>query len=106
MVGNSRYRILTPEGSLSDDAFVIAPEQPEKIKTDCLLVIDETTGRRMTVHGTRLFPAECSGSSDLGTGPRSRCLGCGRVSRVIEDEVVCLLHEDEAACVFVQSQPR
>jgi hypothetical protein len=103
MVGTIHYRILSPDGSLSDDTFVTAPDQPETIKDDCLLVIDEMTEQRLTVHGTRLFPAECPTPSPINPESRSRCLDCGRVSGVVEDAVVCPLHQDEAACVFVQS---
>jgi hypothetical protein len=79
-------------------------DQPEKIIADCLLVTNEMTGRRVTVHGTRLFPAELDGSPAVTDESRSRCLQCGHVSGVVDDEVVCPVHGDEAACVFVRAQ--
>jgi hypothetical protein len=102
MVEGIHYRILSPDGSLSDDTFVTAPDQPENIKSDCLLVIDDVTGRRLTVHGTRLFPAAQGGLPPVRTASPSRCLKCGRVSGVVEDEVVCTAEHDAAACLFVQ----
>jgi hypothetical protein len=104
MAAKNHFRILSPDGSLSRDTFVIAPEQPESIMADCLLVIDEMTGRRMTVHETRLFPAECSSSPELATAPQSRCLACGRVVGVVEDEVTCPLEPGELPCVFLHAQ--
>jgi len=99
-----RFRILTADGTLSSETFVMAPEQPEAIKADCLLVVDETTGQRLTVHETRLFPAELHGAPVPMAAARSVCLECGRVGGVVEDEVVCPQHPDGSPCVVVQAQ--
>ncbi len=100
-----RFRILTPDGSLSGETFVIAAEQPEAIKADCLLVVDEATGQRLTIHETRLFPAELHGAPVPRAAARSVCLECGRVSGVVEDEVMCPQHQDGVPCVLVQTRP-
>ena len=101
-----RFRILTPDGTLSRETFAIAPEQPETVKADCLLVVDETTGQRLTIHETRLFPAELHGAPVPRAVARSVCLECGRVSGVVEDEVACPNHQDGTPCELVQARPR
>jgi hypothetical protein len=85
---HQRFRILTPGGRLSRDLFIVADDQPRTLKPDCLVVVHEPSGRQITVHDTRLFPAD---SSD--TKPFSRrmdvCVKCGRVARVPQEQVPC-----------------
>jgi hypothetical protein len=104
MAGNHHFRILTPDRSLSHDTFAVAPEQPETISADCLLVVDEMTGKRLTVHGTRLFPAGADGTPIMPEMPRSRCLECGQVSGVVEDQVSCPHGQDAGPCVFLAAR--
>jgi hypothetical protein len=102
-----RFRILTPDGGLSYDTFTVAARQPENIKADCLLVVDEATGKRLTVHETRLFPADVPAQyAPLpADAPRSVCLECGRVRGVVEDAVRCPRGEDEAPCDLLLARP-
>jgi hypothetical protein len=62
MTSHRRFRILTPEGRLSGDTFVLPPEQPSNLKVGCTLVIHERSGKLFTVHDARLFPAEAAGA--------------------------------------------
>ena len=79
-----RFRILTPNGMLSGDTFVLPPEQPRNRKAGCTLVIHERTGSPLTVHDTRLFPAEAAGALPIVDAPNSVSLNYDRVRRVIE----------------------
>jgi len=99
------FRILTPNGALSDDTFAVAPRQPENVKADCLLVVDEATGERLTVHATRLFPVEVRRAAAPAATLQSVCLECGRVSGVVEEEVHCPHHEDGIFCDLLRAQP-
>jgi hypothetical protein len=102
MAGTNHFRILTLEGGLSHDTFAIADEQPETIKADCVMVVADTTGQRLTVHGTRLFPAEAPSLPITHTESRSKCLECGRVSGVVKDAVSCPHHQDDGVCVVLE----
>ena len=87
MADPQRLRILTPDGLLSDDTFVVPALQPRTIKAGCILVVDERTGRVLTVHDTRLFPAAVADDPPVAGQSRSVCLKCGRVGGVIGEQV-------------------
>jgi hypothetical protein len=89
MADRRQFRILSPDGLLSYDTYVLPPEQPRTIRAGCVLVIDERTGRAFTVHDTRLFPAEAAGSIAPVERPKHVCLKCGKVEGVIDDQVTC-----------------
>ena len=57
MTGQRRFRILTPDGLLSRDTFVLPATQPRNIPAGCVRVIHELSGVLLTVHDTHLFPA-------------------------------------------------
>jgi hypothetical protein len=101
MANQRQFRILTPDGLLSLDTYVLAAEQPRTIKAGCLLVVDARSGRAITVHDTRLFPVDAVDSA-MGVGLSKRaCLKCGRVEGVIEDQVPCPEH-DGGPCGLVE----
>jgi hypothetical protein len=90
MANQKLYRILTPDGRLSHDTFVVASEQPKAIHPGCVLVVNVDDDTRLTVHRDRLFmTAEAK-------EPQMVCLRCGRVSGVAEDQVQCLYDEGKA----------
>jgi hypothetical protein len=101
MVANRRFRILTPDGLLSPDTFLLPAEQPHTISEGCVLVIDERSGILLTVHQTRLFPAETAPFLPVVDKANSPCLRCGRVRGVVEDQVACPEHGG-AACGMVE----
>lgn len=101
MTDEKQFRILTPDGRLSHDTFVVPVEQPRKIKTGCLLVLHEGSGRRVTVHTTRLFPADAVSSLPFGR-QLDVCPTCGRVEGVVEDQITCPYHGD-SPCGLVES---
>ena len=100
MADEKQFRILTPDGRLSHDMFVVPVEQPRKIKAGCLLVLHEGSGRRVTVHSTRLFPADAVSSLPFG-GHLDVCPTCGRVEGVVEDQIACPYHGD-APCGLIE----
>ena len=102
MISQRRFRILTPDGTFSHDAFALPAEQPCTIKADCVLVIDERSGRALTVHGTRLFPMETVPASAVAIQRKHVCLTCGKVQGVVEDQVNCPSH-DGSPCGLVES---
>jgi len=93
MPERKRFRLLTPEGLVTYDTFVLADDQPRTIKADCLLVVHEASGRLSTVHRTRLIPVADSGIQTLGRQRKSPCLKCGKVEGVVGDQVVCPYHK-------------
>jgi hypothetical protein len=101
MANQRQFRILTPDGLLSRDLFILAVKQPGTIKPDCMLVVDARSGRAITVHETRLFPVDTV-SSAREAGPSKRaCLKCGRVEGVIVDQVACS-GQDGGPCGLVE----
>ena len=100
MTEQKRFRILTPDGLLSPDTYLISAEQPSNIKSGCLLAVDQQSGRRITVHESRIFPAEAADAPPFDPAAMSVCLKCGRVEGVVEDQVTCPHHGD-AACGLV-----
>jgi hypothetical protein len=89
-----RFRILTPDGLLSGDTFVMAAPQPPRIAAGCLLMVDEQTGTPLTVHSTRLIPEEAPELPPVHHIADNVCLTCGRVQGVVEDQVPCPFHGD------------
>jgi hypothetical protein len=85
MTVQRRFRILTPEGKLSDDTFVLPPEQPRNIKAGCTLLIHERSGTRVTICDARLFPAEAAVEIPVVDVPISACWRYDRLQGVIED---------------------
>ncbi len=82
MTGQRRFRILTPEGKLSGDTFVLPPEQPRNIKAHCTLLIHERSGTRVTVFDARLFPAEAAAKIPVADVPISAFLRYDRLQGV------------------------
>jgi hypothetical protein len=96
------FYLLSPDGRLSLDIFVLADEQRRAIKPGCVLIVHPPTGRLLTVHETRLFPV---GPTVFARHPapwRSACLRCGRVEGVVDDQVACPVHGG-ASCGLVES---
>lgn len=89
MVGQTQFRILTPDGLLSRETFALAPQQPGSILAGCVLVVHEPTGRLLTVHDTRLFPVKPASSTMVIGESKRVCLICGKVQGVVQDQVAC-----------------
>jgi len=89
MADQEQYRILTPDGRLSHDTFVMASEQPSNVPASCALVVNDRDGTQLTAHRARLFAIAHAG------GPKRACLTCGRVLGVAEDQVQCPYDEGE-----------
>ncbi len=89
MKNHQRYRIVTPDGRLSRDTFVIADQQPATLQEDCLLLIDESDGRQVAVHDTRLFPPEAAGHAPFDDPAACVCKECGKVDGMEGDGVKC-----------------
>jgi hypothetical protein len=89
MADQKQYRILTPDGRLSHDTFVVASEQPGMTPQGCVLVVNDRDGTRLTVHHERLFL-----SADARQ-EKKVCLRCGHVSGVVEDQVQCPYDEGD-----------
>jgi hypothetical protein len=94
MPGQKRFRILTPDGLLSHDTFVLPANQPRDIPAGCVRVIHEQSGRMVTVHDSRLFPAGATESPQFAQKPMSACLKCGRVAGVMAEQVTCPDHSE------------
>lgn len=102
MTEQKRFRILSPDGLLSPESYLISAVQPPNIKSGCLLAVDQLSGRRITVHESRIFPAEASDASPVDSAAISVCLECGRVEGVVEDQITCP-HNGDAACGLLAS---
>jgi len=102
MDDHKRFRVLTPDGLLSRDTFLVPLEQPNNIKAGCLLVIHEPSGRQFTVHDTRVFPASATNTLSAGSPTTSVCLKCGKVQGVVGDQVTCPSHG--GACGLVEKK--
>jgi hypothetical protein len=94
MKHHQRYRIVTPDGRLSRDTFILADQQPTTLNEDCLLLIDESDGRQVAVHDTRLFPVEAAGHTPFDDPSASVCAKCGKVDRP-EDQTPCPYGDDD-----------
>jgi hypothetical protein len=93
MYNVQRFRIVTVEGLLSHDTFVVAAAQSTP-KAGCLVVINERDGAMMTVHRDRLVPVEPVAPPILYHESRTACLKCGHVEGVVQDHVTCPFHGD------------
>ena len=89
MADQKQYRILTPDGRLSHETFVVPSEQPATIQANCLLAVNDSDGTQLTVHRDRLFAIANAGEA------KKACLKCGRVMGVVEDQVKCPYDEGE-----------
>ena len=69
MTCRRRFRILMPEGKLSGDSFVLPPEQPRNLRRGYTMLIHERSGTFLTVHDTRLLPAEAAGAIPIVDAP-------------------------------------
>ena len=98
-----RFRVLTPEGLVTFDTFVLADEQPRTIRAGCALLVQEDGGRQITVHQTRLVPLAAPGMPAPDPQGRSPCFKCGRVEGIVADEVVCPEH-GRASCGMLESK--
>jgi hypothetical protein len=104
MTGQKYFRLLMPDGLLSQDTFVVAAEQPSLMRADCLLVVHQGSGMMLTVNSARLFPAEAAGSPPFSQRVEA-CLRCGRVKGVAEDQVACPYHGQQP-CELLQPAPQ
>lgn len=103
MPKTEQFRILTPEGLVTFDTFALAGEQPQGLKEGCCLLVQEASGRLVTVHRTRLIPVDDEGVRAADRQRKSPCLRCGRVEGVVGDGVVCPEHRG-AACGLLESK--
>jgi hypothetical protein len=102
MKENTHFCILTPEGAITPDTFLIADRQPMNIMEGCLLVVHERTGRQMTVHGSRLIPVN---DPTIASYEQKHllCPKCGKVDGVMLDKVACP-HHGGANCGLLASK--
>jgi len=91
MTEKARFHILTPEGVIPPDTFVLADEQSTNVLEECRLVLHEPSGRLLTVHRTRLIPVSDPAIKSI-KHKRSVCLKCGHVEGVVLDMVHCPNH--------------
>lgn len=84
-----RFQVITPEGWVAPDTFVLADEQPPAIKPDCALIVHEASGRPLTVHRSRLVALEDRTVQTPDQQRNSVCFKCGKVEGVVEDQVAC-----------------
>jgi hypothetical protein len=97
MTPKETFRLLTRENLATYDTFLLANDVPEDFDPDLAVVIHELSGRRMTVHRTRLLPAAHVDPSRLDHGRHSPCPTCGRVEGIVEEEVRCP-YDDRGTC--------
>jgi hypothetical protein len=98
-----RFRVLTPEGLVTFDTFVLAEKQPLAIRKGCALLVQEAGGRQITVHQTRLVPVAAPGMPAPDPQGRSPCFKCGKVEGIVADQVVCPYH-GQASCGILESK--
>lgn len=98
---SEQYRLLTRENLVTYDTFVLADDAPDDLDPDLALVVHELTGRRMTVHRTRLLPAGTVDPARLDHARHSPCPTCGRVEGIVEEEVRCP-YDHEGPCGLLQ----
>ena len=88
-----RFRILTLEGLLSYDVFVLAEQQPLNLTPGHVLIFNENTYAPLTVSQQRLVPLGTPGYTVVGPhAPRIACHKCGKVEGVRDDGVHCPVH--------------
>jgi hypothetical protein len=89
----SRFRILTLEGLLTYDVFVLAEQQPLNLMPGHVLIFNENTYAPLTVSQQRLVPLGAEGYKVAGPhAPRIACHKCGKVEGVHDDGVHCPYH--------------
>jgi hypothetical protein len=91
MALNTHFCILTPDGAITPDTFVIADKQPEIILNGCLLVVHQPSGRQFTVHRSRLIPIN-DPASVSAENKRHICSKYGKVEGIVLDKVTCPHH--------------
>jgi hypothetical protein len=91
MTEKPKFYILTPEGVVPPDTFVLAEVQPPKILEGCMLVVHEATHRQLTIHRTRLIPINDPAVASL-KHKHSVCTKCGHVQGIVLDKVPCPNH--------------
>jgi hypothetical protein len=104
MAPKQRVRLLTHDGLATYDTFVLADETPENINPDCVLVVNEATGHQLTVHRSRLLPAEDLRAVPIDHERKSPCPTCGEVAGVVEDRITCP-HENDGPCSLLEDRP-
>jgi hypothetical protein len=95
MFNEDKYRILVPNGGLSEETFHIVSKQPTDIQLDCVLVVSDRDGVQLTVHRARLLPI-------VQGKPKKACLKCGRVFGVVQDQVKCP-YDEPNSCELLES---
>jgi hypothetical protein len=100
MTEKAKFYILTPQGAVPPDTFVLADQQPQKILEGCLLIVHESTQRQLTIHHTRLIPINDPAVATL-KHKHSVCTKCGKVEGVMLDNVPCPNHHG-VNCGLVQ----
>jgi len=68
MTGQRCFRILTPDGLLTRDTFVLPPTQPLHLPDGCVVLVHERSGLPLTVRDTRLFSATQSSLRPFAAG--------------------------------------
>ncbi len=97
------FCLLTPEGTITPDTFIIADKQPRTILEGCLLIVHEASGRQMTVHRTRLIPIDTAESA-LFKPCAHACPKCGKVEGIVLDNVICP-HHGGGNCGLLEIKP-
>jgi hypothetical protein len=103
MMEKAKFFILTAEGMVTLDTFILADPQPQNIKVGCVLVIHEESGRLLTVHQTRLIPFNNPAASFLKHQHKSVCLKCGRVEGIVLDQVDCP-YKGQCSCGLIEAK--
>jgi hypothetical protein len=85
------FYILTPDGTIPPDTFVLVDQQPLTLMEGCLLVVHQPSGRQLTVHQTRLIPINDPIVKSL-KHKHSVCPKCGKVEGIVLDNVHCPNH--------------
>jgi hypothetical protein len=91
MTENTHYCVLTPEGAITADTFLIADKQPIDILEGCLLVVHQPSGKQLTVHRTRLIPLTNQNAA-YSEHKLNVCHKCGKVEGVVLERVICPHH--------------
>ena len=103
MSGKERFRLVTPDGLISHDTFVLVDQQPPAFRDECLLLAHSASGRRIAVHRSRVVGARDPEVRALEHRQRSVCLECGKVEGIVEDRVTCP-HHDDAECGLLEAK--
>ncbi len=104
MPEQQRFRVLTPEGKVTFDTFLLADKKPKTFRTGCVLLINEETGRPITVHQTRLLPVSSASSQTRDHKLKTVCYKCMRVEGIEQDEVTCPYHGGKGCDLLKNTQ--